>query len=260
LQEGRKLKGPKVFVTFDADEFLTANFKDSLEWEQICTAPPGTVFRFDWINILPDFRRGWLVYNNPWALVDDGTPHIGNQIHSPRIPLGKNAKYIDLKDIKVLHYQYTDWKRMQSKHCWYQCYECINFPEKRALALYRMYHHMYLFLNRKVNTVSIDSKWLEFYEKRGISMKEITRTDHWWDREVVDMMLEHGTTLFAAAYIWYRDWNALKEKYKHDIFSDLKDPRSIMQKYLHLYLQMSQPYCNSIPIKVIDKLLKLAGY
>jgi len=70
LQEGRKLEGPKVFFTLDADEFLTADYAESPEWEQLCSAPPGTVFRFNWVNVLPDFKRGWITGNKPWAISD----------------------------------------------------------------------------------------------------------------------------------------------------------------------------------------------
>lgn len=260
LDEGRKIPGPKVFFTLDADEFLTSNYLTSPEWAVIKSAAPGTVFRFNWVNVLPDFKRGWIIGNSPWAIADNGSEHSGPQIHSPRIPLPPDGTYVDLIDIKVLHYQYTDWARMQSKHCWYQCYECLHFPEKKIVTLYRMYHHMYIYLHRKKYTVPLDPGWFDTYEKKGIAMKEIRRLEYWWDQAVVNLMIENGTRKFANAYIWYKDWNALKEKYNPGHVVNLNDPRSFFLKLLHLYLHTSQPYRNSIPIRAIDKVLRMSGF
>ena len=260
LQEGRKIEGPKVFFALDADEFLTADFRESPEWNQIVHARPGTVFRFNWVNVLPGFKRGWIIGNSPWAFADDGTEHVGVRIHSLRIPLPEKGLYVDLSDIKVLHYQYTDWARMQSKHCWYQCYECINFPEKKIVTLYRMYHHMYVFFKREKYTVPLLQKWFDAYEKKGIAIKSVQKQEYWWDQAIVKLMLKYGTKKFANAYIWYCDWNAIKERYEPGNPADLSDPRNVMQKLLHAYLHRSQPYRNSLPVRVIDKLLRVAGF
>lgn len=260
LNEARKIKGPSVFFTLDADEFLTADFMQSPEWNQILFAPPGTVFRFNWVNVLPDFKRGWIIGQSPWAIVDDGSEHRGEKIHSPRIPLPSHGNYVDLTDIKVLHYQYTDWARMQSKHCWYQCYECINFPEKKVVTLYRMYHHMYVYLKRKKYTVSLPDKWFDYYRSKGIMMKNVIKQDYWWDREVVNLLIEHGPAKFRNAFIWYRDWNSLRDKYMPDNKTKLNDPRPLYLKCLHTYLHVSQPFRNSIAVRAIDKLLRISGF
>lgn len=259
LEEGRKISGDKVFIALDADEFLSANFSTSAEWQQILQADPGTVFRFSWINVLPDYKRGWIIGNSPWAFADDGTAHAGQQIHSLRIPLPEHGKYVDLSEIKVLHYQYTDWARMQSKHCWYLCYECIHFPEKKAVTLYRMYHHMYVYLKRNKYTQPLQPVWFDGYEKQHIDMKTVNRHEYWWDREVIDMMLAHGTKKFAKAYLWYRDWNQIKKKYYPDNLTDLADPRNTGMKVLHAWLHASQPYRNSLAVRAVDKLLRMAG-
>ncbi len=260
LDAGRKIAGNKVFFTLDADEFLTADYAGTGEWEQVLYAPPGTVFRFNWVNILPGFKRCWVLGNSPWAIADDGTEHTGPRIHSPRIPLPQNGTYVDLKAVKVLHYQYTDWARMQSKHCWYQCYECLHFPEKKTVTLYRMYHHMYMYLKRKKYTVPMQQQWLERYEAKGIDMKTVKKLDYWWDKAVVGMMLEHGPSRFSTAFIWYVDWNENRRRYAPESHTDLGDPRSILQKIIHWYLHLSQPYRYSLPVRAMDKVLRLAGW
>jgi hypothetical protein len=257
LREGRKIEGPKVFITLDADEFLTADLKSSPEWEQILQAPPGTVFRFDLVNVLPGFQRGWVQGNNPFAIADDGSAHKGKTIHSPRIPLPENGPTITLSEIKVLHYQYTDWERMQSKHCWYQCYECLHFPEKKMVELYRKYHHMDPYLKRQRLTIPLEPKWLAAYEQTGISMREVRRTDYWWDPAVVQLLIEHGTRKFSNAAIWHRDWNALRPS---GITANLRDPRSLAQKCIHAYLDLTQPYSKSGLVKKTDLLVQALGF
>lgn len=259
LKEARKIEGPKILFTLDSDEFLTANFSESPEWEMIRYAEPGYIFRFNWVNILPGFERGWIIGNFAWAFADDGTSHKGIPIHSPRLPLPDHGHYVNLSEIKVLHYQYTDWKRMQSKHCWYQCYECLNFPEKKIVTLFRLYNHMYTFRKRKKYNVPLKQEWFENYEKLGIDMKSINKQNYWWDKEVVKLLLKDGTKKFSYAYIWYRDWNNIKKQYFVGEKSTLNDPRNIFLKILHTYLFWSQPYRHALVVRGIDRLLKAYG-
>jgi hypothetical protein len=39
IREARKISGPRILMTLDADEFLTADFLTSPEWETILQAP-----------------------------------------------------------------------------------------------------------------------------------------------------------------------------------------------------------------------------
>src|SRR5262245_56122736 len=48
LAEARRIPGPRLLLALDADEFLTANFHTSPEWETIRNAPAGTVISFQW--------------------------------------------------------------------------------------------------------------------------------------------------------------------------------------------------------------------
>ena len=259
IDEGRKIQGPKVFFTLDADEFLTSGYASSSEWDKILHAPPGHVFRFNWVNVLPGFKRGWVIGNSPWAFADDGSQHAGPKIHSPRIPLPAHGTYHNLTDIKVLHFQYTDWPRMQSKHCWYQCYEILHNPGKGPVELYRMYHHMYIYLKRKKYTVDLEDRWFRGYDEAGINIRDVRKLDYWWDGEVVKMLVENGASRFAPAFIWYRDWNLIRDKYDMHNKADLGDPRNVFQKLLHSYLHTSQPYRNSYAVRAFDKLLRMAG-
>ncbi|WP_243663192.1 hypothetical protein [Rhodothermus marinus] len=106
-------------------------------------APPGTVLYFRWANIGPDVACAWVDADyKPFGFVDDGSPHEGRPIHSPRVPIPKDAPALYFDEIKVLHYQYADWNRMRSKQRWYQVWERLNDPKKRPVTIFRQYHHM----------------------------------------------------------------------------------------------------------------------
>src|ERR1700751_208255 len=51
IREARKIAGPKILMTLDADEFLTANFLTSPEWETILRSTVGTVIRFQRLEV-----------------------------------------------------------------------------------------------------------------------------------------------------------------------------------------------------------------
>jgi Glycosyl transferase family 2 len=76
IGEARKILGPKIVMALDADEFLTANFLTSPEWETILHAAVGTVIRFHWLEVFAD-TSGLCCFRFPWdppiGLVDDGT-------------------------------------------------------------------------------------------------------------------------------------------------------------------------------------------
>lgn len=239
----------KLLITLDADEFLTANFHESTEWENILKAPINTIIYFSWINVSPDYKKYWNGGSFGWGFMDDGiSTNENSNIHNPRIPMPKNALKLICNDIKVLHYQFTDWGRMQSKHRWYQCFEIINRPHLHPISIFRTYHHMFG-LSKKHFKI-IQAEWFDFYEKEGIDMFTIKKEKTYrWDKQVEDYFEQYGTKHFAMLNIW---------QHPTDKFPD---PRNFMQKTLHHYLLWSQLYyARKFPIGTVvryfDKILK----
>lgn len=240
----------KLLITLDADEFLSGNFHESTEWDTIFKAHEGTIIQFDFLNIHPNFKEYWLgVRQMSWGLMDDNiSQHQGNLIHSIRIPLPNNASVIHTETIKVLHYQFTDWARMQAKHRWYQCYEMINRSHLHPITIFRIYHHMYGLSKKQFLT--LQPEWFNFYEKKGIDMFAIKKEEsYYWDKQVETYFELYGTKYFAMIDIWQ---NATEK---------FPDPRNFMQKILHHYLLWSQLYyAQKFPISTIvryfDKILK----
>lgn len=148
---------------------------------------------------------------------------------------------------------------MKSKQCWYQCYEYLLDPGKKTLAVYRNYHRMDLFARRKKFTQPLPAQWFSWYEQHGIAMKEVGRSDYWWDEDVVRMMRQHGTARFRRAAVWSRDWDRVRERYFPDDPRCLADPRGTGLKTLHAYLRLSQPWSRSWLVRTADKILARAG-
>jgi hypothetical protein len=96
LERARQFEGRRILIGLDADEALSANCLESKEWKQIEDAEPGTILRFRWVNILPGFNQIWIPPNRvSLGFVDDGSPHTGKRIHSPRVPNPTNAPILD---------------------------------------------------------------------------------------------------------------------------------------------------------------------
>lgn len=130
INEARKIEGPRLLITLDADEFFTPNFMTSPEWKTMLKIKPGTVVRFRLNNLHPDFQRMKIEAYYSWGYMDDGTEHEGRKIHSARIPLKKENDILVLNDIQILHLYNVNTDRQDSKSRWYQCYERLTFTKK----------------------------------------------------------------------------------------------------------------------------------
>lgn len=255
IEAARKIEGPRLLITLDADEFLTANFHDSDEWKFIMHAPPGTVIRFRWINLKPDLTKYWTpdIYF-PWGFMDDGSEHTGAVIHSTRIPMPLNPMTIDLEEIKVLHYQYTDWERMASKHRWYQCWEVLNRPKRGGLEIYRQYHHMYEVNDSDLHEVK--EEWFDYYLSNNVDMKSVTKEGiYWWDREVLGYFQRYGTKVFRKLDIWDTDWKKLADHFKIEGVPADNDPRNFVDKMIYAWLKSEAYKKPGISNKILRKLL-----
>ena len=254
LDAARRIEGPRLLVALDADEMLTANVLTSPEWNRVLDAPPGTVIRFRWVNLRPGARSYWSpAYRFPWGIVDDGSGHVGREIHSPRIPAPPGAPEIALDEIKVLHYQYTNWARMRSKHRWYQCWERLNNSARHPIDIYRQYHHMYAIPRRDIHPVP--AEWMAGYEALGIDMSRVTREDgYWWDRELASWLVEHGPATFKREAIWEVDSPAWKVRIGN---LPLTDPRGAADRLFQKWLAMTQPVSGTRLVRALDRVAKV---
>ena len=233
INEARKKFGTNNFLlALDADEILSANFLESNEWKEIFSQPPGTKIALQWVNLSPECKTFWTNFP-PFILgvIDDGSHKIGTAIHSPRVPINSAGKTITLNEVKLLHYQYTDWDRMLLKQAWYQCYEKINYPEKGNVDIYEMYNH---FRYIKNNLQLINQNWFQQYEKMGINMKTTipNPASYYWVDQLNNYFKEYGEKYFRRLDVFNNATNkyvAINENINNNFFS------KTYIKLLHFY-------------------------
>lgn len=232
LDEARKIEGHKIFITLDADEFLSANASQTDDWQKMLEQKPGTVIKFKWPFIDRNFKKYWSGSEPvmPFGFVDDGSPHNGRYIHSTRVPYPSDATVFQIHDFVVMHFQFTDWNRMISKHRWYQCYERIQDNRLSCIEIFRKYNHMYRIDKHRYHL--IPDEWFESYINNGINIKDIKYdVSYWWDDEV-----KHFKNVYGLQF-----------------FKNVDIPES--NGWIIKYLRMTRCY-DSLLVKSIDKLIK----
>ncbi len=235
-EEARKIPGKRLIISIDADEMISANWAESAEWEQMLTAPPGTRFRFDWLNLMPGINEAGL-FDQMAAFVDDGTDFQFHnvKIHTPRIP-DSASEIVHLKDIKLLHYVHIDSERMFSKHRYLKCYEFME----TAMRPWRV---CITYQDTKINNYDapiiplqknwIDGfAWLDEYKSTGGGSRE---RRYWWDEEILNFFDLYGTKKFRKLNIWDVDWNRKAQMMGRT--GNYSDPRSRFEKWIHNYIE-----------------------
>lgn len=259
----RKIPGQRLLLSLDADEILTPNFPASPEWKDMLDAKPGTLIWFRIANIRPDMRTYWTPdYDTVMGFMDDDREFPESAwrlIHGPRIPTSFGDPSLVMGDVRVMHFQYTDWKRMQSKHRWYQCWERINDTKRSAITIYRMYHHMYAVRPESVERIPED--WLEEYRTQGIELTCTSKdADYYWDREVLGFFDRYGTSYFSKERIWDIDWVQKAKEYGCDNIEKYRDPRSTTEKLIQYWLVRTQRWSRNPTVRLADSVLKGFGW
>jgi glycosyltransferase involved in cell wall biosynthesis len=243
LARAREVSGPKFLLALDADEFLSANFLTSPEWETIINSPKGTVVWFQVPQIIsrgPELRFFMIRHDIGMGFVDDGSEHKGTAIHSFRVPIPSGAGRLFPQQIKVMHYCQMDPARLASRLRWYECWEYLNL-HKKPIDLYRYYEHDWcvpLCVMRPM-----PQEWIHEYERRGIDMTSVSSEKVYrWDKEVLQYLEAFGTKKFKRLPIWDTDWTQVhKELYPKEPEKNFPDPRTRLDKLVHMWLHRTQP-------------------
>jgi glycosyltransferase involved in cell wall biosynthesis len=255
FSEGRKIPGDKVFVALDADELFSGNFLETADWGKIINSRPGQLFNFKWANVTEDKKNYWIADKwMLWAYHDDGTEFpLDKYIHEWRMPWPKNAHPEDvwISDFYVLHLQFINVKRTESKQRFYQCITKVKEPETDLITLYRHYHYKH---KQRGRLMPFDENLISYYTKNGISVFDnlvLTETYFYYDTLVVNYFNKYGLADFKYLDIWDKSWrNSMNSVMK------IEDPRNGFIKLLHSYLRLTQKYSSGVFIKSIDKMLK----
>ena len=253
--------GRRILIALDADEMLSADWATSTEWRQVLAATPGTVLQFDWVNLLPGFKRAWIPSDPiPLGFVDDGSAHEGEAIHSRRLPAPSGAPVLRMREVSVLHYQYLAWERMRSKQRWYQCWERIHHPHKRPIAIFRQYNAMYGRPTQQIHPFR--PQWIAGYEQAGIPMRDVkAEGEAWWDREVACWIAQRGAAYFRKEAVWDVDWASIARSSGIAADADrFSDPRSAADKLVHRWLRATQHRCLNSGVRFVQRALIPLGW
>jgi glycosyltransferase involved in cell wall biosynthesis len=259
IEAARELvAGSRVLVALDADEALTANWRDSPEWRRFLAAPPGTIGYFEWVNVIAGSERCWIPeWEYPFAYVDDGIPHEGLPIHSPRVPVRPGAPSLKFNAIKVLHFANTDPQRLKSRQRWYQCWEVVQNRARRPVAMYRQYHHM----DAIANSREIDPAWLDGYRRCGIDVTSTWRDGRYrWDGEMLALFEQHGAQRFRRLDVWDVDWKQLAVAWDRSPGTVPGDPRTSLDRFVMRYLRRTQGREHRLPWRWVDHGLRMLGW
>lgn len=261
INEARKIKGQKLLIAIDADEIFTPNILYSDEWQKVKNVKPGTFIKFQWANLRPNFKEIWYGEYFPWGYMDDGLEHSSqNFIHTHRLPYTSKSPVFVAKEIKLMHFQYTNWQRMQHKQLWYQCIERVKYPEKSAIDIFRTYTHMYALKRIELNNLPIN--WLADYEKIGISIQKKPTSDYeWFEERILNLFENYGVKYFRKNVIWHKNWSDVARKINKYNNINYPDPRNFIDFFVQIWLWNTKNITDNKFVKKIDrKLIKYFNY
>jgi hypothetical protein len=197
LGEARKLGRGNVIISLDADELLSPDFISKSHLETLRNLGQGTRIGLPFFNLRPGCQHYWTVPQDPIGFVDDGALHEHNlEIHFQRVPGAVGSPIYRKEGAGILHLQYIDWARMESKHLWYRVLERVTFPKKSALEIERRYNHMYAIPATKL--LHSPEMWNRYFAKIGIDLEGLgaPRGSYWWDEETRKLVENHHRGAF----------------------------------------------------------------
>jgi hypothetical protein len=149
---------------------------------------------------------------------------------------------------------------MASKQRWYQCWERVTHPHKRATTIFRQYNFMHAV--RAGDRRPLPPEWLAGYERAGIDMTSVRKESvHRWDRQVLDMFREHGPRTFRKLDVWSPDWAGIAKRIGFEPPpGGLSDPRGPLARAVHGWLRSTQGRHHRHPIRGFQWALRFVGW
>lgn len=197
---------PKVILGLDADEILSANVLSSPAWEQLRSVEPRTNIYFEWVNLYGGTQNCVREFSmRPFGYADDGAPHEPNIIHSPRVPVPKDAARLELPSIKLLHYAYTRLQEQTAKH---RLYSVIESTLGTSHLFARRQRYLPAEAYGKANDIEpTNPVWFEAWEEAGIDVHTVLTQEYSsYDTEVLKYFNKYGYKKFYFENIWDMDW------------------------------------------------------
>lgn len=241
LAEGRDA----IYFALDIDEVMPANWENTKDGRNILNSKPGDMFQLEWANILPDGKTCNRSEQQYKIFHDNGMAwqEAGIQMHTPLLPYSSwDIEPTEVHDFPLLHFgdYYPRWTKY--KWIYYQFLEIQQHRSKSSISIYRMYQK-----TEKDNIIlkPIDSEWL--YRDVDIIGLVDTKTTPIFVEYIKEIIAKENISKFQPLDVWTQEFCA-------EI--GVNDPRSLKWKSIHYYLQTTQPFRNSVIVRVVDKVLK----
>ena len=235
----------------DADEILSANFKETEDWKHIINSVPGEAFWFKWAEICPNKKEYWLSQTTyyPWLFHDDGKePHKNyvRNMHSMRIPYPMDKKilyYVD--DFRVLHLAYLNQHRAASKRRFYQFVDW-ELNHRHPVKLFRTY----IQTKKDLQVLPLNVEFLYSKEKYGFDVMDMVDTEvsqSYMDEYIVERLQRHTKKELRKLCIWDEEFLSAYQ---------LNDPRHYIDKCVHSYFYKTAYKQDTFVVCLMDAILK----
>lgn len=204
ISEARKLfDGPKLLLALDADEIMTADSLNSVEWNTIFNQEPGTVICFEKPDLVFPITN-CIRYTTYFKLgyIDDGAEHKGLKIHSTRIPTNPKSKFLMIESIKFMHYASTREKEYFARQRYYSVME--NMKGSSSL-ISRLKKYSPLLHRKNASIQKTPREWFDGWQFKGFDTHSILTTDdNYFNRKFLELIAE-SPEKFWIDDVWYNE-------------------------------------------------------
>ncbi len=175
IEYARNLFPHSILFALDADEILF--FHDFSKFKEgLFKLNPGTNILMPWIDVFPRFNKFLITRSKQFGYVDDGLEHVPDNLHSPRLPVGRIN--VTFENCVVIHLQYINLNRNRSKHLWYMHYEMANLDFGNRVTLLSKYLH---FVFRSKKKYELLDKFFENFKDDLVNL-ELSQDKIWQSR------------------------------------------------------------------------------
>jgi len=255
FSKGREIAGSRdhIFFALDIDEVMPSNWMDTDDGRRIMNSKPGDEFSLHWANLNSDNKTYYEDdCKNPWVvqykvLHDEPSKEFGEtalQIHSPLLPyMNYDTPPYEVKDFPLLHFGIYNRRWNTYKQKFYQIQEIRQKHCKSLVQVYRRYGDVE---DGTKHDKPIKEEWL-FGDWDIFSSIDTVSIPVFVDY-IKEVLKQDGIQQYVNLNIWSKD---LCESL------GINNPSRWYHRVIHWYLTKTQKYRYLIPIKAMDRLLKV---
>jgi len=247
LDEARKFEGNNVIFSFDADEIPTSEILRPEFWTKVESLPVGSSVEMLWVNLWRSVKqyRSDGVQAPAWkhiGFIDDRKTEYTNlnviNDHTSRVPLLFARNSYRFEDPKILHYQFANWDRTQSKQVHYRMTEWLQKDKTWLNALKINLKYFPSKDERDLVLKNVPDKWMAGYELKGVEIKNLRIIPwSWHNEEIFGYFYNYGVNFFKLLDIWDVDWKTQQKNFFSTMSgSDIYDPRGVFGRFYQAHL------------------------